>query len=120
MGGVSYGQGSSREHAAICPMHLGIRAVIARSFERIHAANLVNFGIAPLVFVDEADYDRVSQGDKLEIPNVRNLIKKGTRLPVETSPKDTSFKVNYNLSARQKKILLAGGAINTVQSKGQK
>lgn len=119
VGGVSYGQGSSREHAAICPMHLGVRAVIAKSFERIHAANLVNFGIAPLVFVDEADYDRVSDGDQLEIPNVRHLIERDQRLPVRNVTKGYEFKVNYTLSARQRKILLAGGAINTVTSKGQ-
>lgn len=120
VGGSSYGQGSSREHAAICPMHLGIRAVIAKSFERIHAANLVNFGIAPLVFIDEGDYEGISQGDRLEIPHIRKLIPKGEPLTVVNSSRGDSFKVKYNLTERQKKILLAGGAINTVQSKGQK
>jgi aconitate hydratase len=120
VGGSSYGQGSSREHAAICPMHLGIRAVIAKSFERIHATNLVNFGIAPLVFTDEADYEGISLGDILEIPEIRSLINKGEPLTVVNRSRGDSFKVKYNLSERQKKILLAGGAINTVQSKGRK
>lgn len=120
VGGSSYGQGSSREHAAICPMHLGIRAVIAKSFERIHAANLVNFGIAPLVFMDEADYEGISMGDKLEIPEIRKSINKGEPLVVVNRSRGNSFTVKYNLSERQKKILLAGGAINTVKSKGQR
>jgi aconitate hydratase len=120
VGGLSYGQGSSREHAAICPMHLGIRAVIAKSFERIHATNLVNFGIAPLVFADEGDYDGISAGDRLEIPQIRSLIKKGEPLTVMNATRGSQFKVKYNLSDRQKEILLAGGAINTVQTKGEK
>jgi len=118
VGGESYGQGSSREHAAICPMHLGIRAVIAKSFERIHATNLVNFGIVPLVFTNDADYEGISMGDKLEIPEIRELIKKGEPLLVVNRSSGNNFRVKYNLSERQKKILLAGGAINTVQSKG--
>ncbi len=120
VGGLSYGQGSSREHAAICPMHLGIRAVIAKSFERIHATNLVNFGIVPLVFIDETDYEAISVGDELEISRIRELIKKGEHLLVENKSRGTKFKVKYNLSERQKSILLAGGAINTVQAKGDK
>ena len=69
--GVSYGQGSSREHAAMCPMYLGVKAVIAKSFERIHAANLINFGILPLVFENAADYDRIEKGDRLTAENWR-------------------------------------------------
>lgn len=119
VGGISYGQGSSREHAAICPMHLGIRAVIAKSFERIHAANLVNFGIAPLVFTEPADYDRISAGDRLEIPQIRRLVERDQTLQVRNVTQGYEFRVNYSLSARQRKILLAGGAINTVKAKGR-
>jgi len=110
--GLSYGQGSSREHAAICPMYLGVRAVIAKSFERIHTANLINFGILPLIFCDERDYDKIEQGNELKIPNVRELITAGSDLPVDNISKKYSFSVTCNLSARQKQIILAGGALN--------
>ncbi len=115
--GLSYGQGSSREHAAICPMYLGVRAVIAKSFERIHAANLINFGILPLIFGDERDYDKIEQGDELKIANVRELINAGSDLPVENISKGYSFPVACNLSARQKQIILAGGALNVRSTK---
>ncbi|MGZ3607854.1 MAG: aconitate hydratase [Syntrophales bacterium] len=110
--GLSYGQGSSREHAAICTMFLGVKAVIAKSFERIHAANLINFGILPVVFKDETDYERINQGDSLEIPDARKTIEGNGRMIVRDISNGVSFEVNYNLSERQKKILLAGGAIN--------
>jgi aconitate hydratase len=114
--GLSYGQGSSREHAAICPMYLGVRAVIAKSFERIHTANLINFGILPLIFRKESDYDKISQGDELEIDNVRGLINEGHDLIVRIKNKGYSFSAKCNLSERQKQIVLAGGALN-VRSK---
>ncbi len=110
--GLSYGQGSSREHAAICPMYLGVRAVIAKSFERIHSANLINFGILPLTFINEGDYDKIDQGDNLEITDVRELIAAGSDLPVQNKTKGNSFTVRCILSARQKQIVLAGGALN--------
>jgi len=110
--GFSYGQGSSREHAAICPMYLGVRAVIAKSFERIHTANLINFGILPLTFLDEGDYDKTDRGDELEIAAVRELIAAGSDLLVQNKTKGHSFSVTCNLSARQKQIVLAGGALN--------
>ncbi|MEN6374614.1 MAG: aconitate hydratase [Smithella sp.] len=115
--GFSYGQGSSREHAAICPMYLGVRAVIAKSFERIHTANLINFGILPLIFRNEDDYDKIEQGDELKIANVRELITTGSDLPVDNISKKYSFAVTCNLSARQKQIILAGGALNVHSSK---
>ena len=77
MAGLSYGQGSSREHAAICPMYLGVKAVIAKSFERIHAANLINFGILPLVFESDSEYNLIDQGDSLEIPDIRKALQSG-------------------------------------------
>jgi aconitate hydratase len=110
--GLSYGQGSSREHAAICPMFLGVKAIIAKSFERIHTANLVNFGILPLTFVEEETYEILEQGDRLEIANIRKLIEEGGEIIVKNCSKGTSFRVDCHLSERQKKMLLAGGALN--------
>ena len=110
--GLSYGQGSSREHAAICPMYLGIRAVIAKSLERIHAANLINFGILPLRFLKDSDYDAIDQGDDLEIPALKTAITEGSKLIVQNKTKGISFPVSYTLSLRQKQMILAGGALN--------
>jgi aconitate hydratase len=110
--GYSYGQGSSREHAAICPMYLGVKAVIAKSFERIHAANLVNFGILPLIFQNDTDYEGIDRGDRIEIADVRKVIMAGTKLTVNNLTKWKSFEVSYDLSDRQKIIVLAGGILN--------
>ena len=85
--GLSYGQGSSREHAALCPMYLGVRAVIAKSFERIHAANLINFGILPLIFSIGSDYDKIDQGDDLEIVEARKIIAGNGKLLVQNKTK---------------------------------
>jgi aconitate hydratase len=110
--GLSYGQGSSREHAALCPMYLGVSTVIAKSFERIHAANLINFGILPLTFCTENDYDKIDQGDELEIVEARKIIAGNGKLLVQNKTRSTSFYVTCTLSARQKQIILAGGALN--------
>ena len=110
--GLSYGQGSSREHAAICPMHLGVKAVIAKSFERIHTANLINFGILPLVFTREEDYDLISQGDRLEIPDMRVAIEQGLPLVIQNTAQGFSFDVQYELTERQRRMILSGGALN--------
>jgi aconitate hydratase len=110
--GLSYGQGSSREHAALCPMFLGVKAVIAKSFERIHTANLINFGIIPLSFKDQETYDSLDQGDSLEIPSIRKELELNGEMTVKNTTKEMSFEVVYNLSEKQKKILLAGGALN--------
>ena len=117
--GLSYGQGSSREHAALCPMYLGVRAVIAKSFERIHAANLVNFGILPLTFRVEGDYDNIDQGDDLEIIGARKIIATGGDLLVQNKTKGTSFYVSCILSIRQRQIILAGGALNIRDTKSK-
>ncbi len=117
--GLSYGQGSSREHAAICPMYLGVRAVIAKSFERIHTANLINFGIMPLTFIDENDYNKIEKGDTLEIHDARELITAGSDLPVQNITKGYSFPVRCRLSARQIQMILAGGALNVRSRKSQ-
>jgi aconitate hydratase len=110
--GLSYGQGSSREHAALCPMYLGVRAVMAKSFERIHAANLINFGILPLTFSNESDYEKIDQGDELEISEARKIIAGDGNFMVRNKTKNISFHVTCVLSARQKQIILAGGALN--------
>jgi len=116
--GLSYGQGSSREHAALCPMFVGVKAVIAKSMERIHNANLINFGIVPLSFKDEKDYDGIEQGDELEIPNIKKIIQEGGSLIVKNKSKGTEFEVDYNLSDREKQILLAGGTLAYMKQQG--
>ena len=112
VGGLSYGQGSSREHAALCPMYMGVKAVLSKSFERIHTANLINFGILPLTFRDEADYDKVEQGDDLTLPGVRERLTNGESLLVKNTTKGLEFEVDYNLSGRAKQIILAGGTLS--------
>lgn len=109
--GESYGQGSSREHAAMCPMYLGVKAVVARSFERIHAANLVNFGILPLLFAEVADYNRIPQGASIKATDARKSLE--TNQPVTLEIEGVGrVKCEYNLSERQRQILLAGGMLN--------
>jgi aconitate hydratase len=110
--GLSYGQGSSREHAAICPMYLGVKAVLAKSFERIHTANLINFGILPITFTDEEEYEHISQGDRLEIENIRAILEKNGAIIVKNLSQNRSFEVSYDFSERQKALLFAGGALN--------
>jgi aconitate hydratase len=116
VGGLSYGQGSSREHAALCPMYMGVKALITKSYERIHIANLINFGIVPFTFENEADYDKLDQGDKLTIANIRNTIAGDGKATVKNETKSAEFTVTTTLSDRQKKILLAGGMLNYISS----
>jgi aconitate hydratase len=119
MGGVNYGQGSSREHAALAPMYLGLKAVIAKSFARIHHANLVNVGILPLTFVDEADYEGPGQGDEWEIAGIRDALKAGENLTVHNLTSGDAFEVTYSLTERQVKVLLSGGLLSYVKAGGQ-
>ncbi len=109
--GHSYGQGSSREHAAICPMFLGVKVVIAKSFERIHAANLINFGILPLVFADERDYEILQAGDRLRITDIRTVLKERRPLRITNDTRNDSFAAAYDLTERQRDLILAGGAL---------
>ncbi len=109
--GLSYGQGSSREHAALCPMYLGVRALLAKSIERIHKANLINFGIVPFTFVNEADYDWIDQGDELEIPDTRHLLQENKKIPVFNKTKNKTLEASVELSEREKEIILAGGTL---------
>ncbi|MBD9297183.1 aconitate hydratase [Megamonas funiformis] len=112
--GQNYGQGSSREHAALAPMYLGIKAVIAKSFARIHQANLINFGIVPFTFANEADYDTIDEGDVLKISNLHQLAQ-GKAMMVENVTKKTSFAVNHALSQLDIDILMAGGRLNYIK-----
>ncbi|HUU57829.1 MAG TPA: aconitate hydratase [bacterium] len=114
--GESYGQGSSREHAALCPMYLGVKAVIAKSFERIHAANLVNFGILPLAFRNPADYDKLEPGDLLRVPNLREVLRPGEPVTVENATQKYTFEADHNLDGRQLAIIEAGGLLNYCRS----
>ncbi|MDW7673712.1 MAG: aconitate hydratase [Bacillota bacterium] len=108
--GHNYGQGSSREHAALAPMYLGVKAVITKSFARIHRANLVNFGILPLTFVNESDYNKVAQEDIISIENLHEQLQ-GDAVTIKTN-KGLSFKAAHNLTDRQKEIIIAGGLLN--------
>jgi aconitate hydratase len=110
--GQSYGQGSSREHAALCPMYLGVKAVIAQSIERIHMANLINFGIVPLLFADEADYGKIEQGDTLSVPNLREAVADGATIVVRNDTQGEDIPMQADFTDRQRQILLAGGLLN--------
>ncbi len=113
VGGESYGQGSSREHAALCPMYLGVKVVVAKSIERIHSANLVNFGILPVLFENPADYERLVQGDELVVEGVRAAMKNGAeRLVIRNVTRGVEVPVTAQLTARQRAIILAGGLLN--------
>jgi len=128
VGGENYGQGSSREHAALAPRYLGVRAVIAKSFARIHHQNLCNFGILPLEFVNPADYDKIDQNDEIEIPNVREqltaCVKEGKPIKVTVKkPSGETFEIEttVNITPRQYELLMAGGLLNYIKNKqGQK
>ena len=111
--GESYGQGSSREHAALCPMYLGVKAVLAKSIERIHRANLINFGIVPLVFDDPKAYDAVKAGDRLEIAGIADAVSGDGRVAVKT-PRG-SFTATASLSEREKALVLAGGLLASIK-----
>jgi len=112
VGGANYGQGSSREHAALAPLYLGIKAVIVKSFARIHVANLINAGILPLTFKNESDYDRVSFGDTLALPDVRSRLERGEELVLENKTTGETLLLNAEFSERQTDMLLAGGLLN--------
>ncbi|NPB06892.1 MAG: aconitate hydratase [Aquificae bacterium] len=115
--GENYGQGSSREHAALAPRFLGVRAVIAKSFARIHHANLINFGIVPLEFKDKDDYDKFTLGDEIEIPDLIERIKRGEDVLVINKTTGEEVLCTYNLTPVQKEILLAGGRLNYIKNK---
>ncbi len=112
LGGQNYGQGSSREHAALVPLYLGIKAVIAKSFARIHVANLINFGIVPMTLKNPDDYDRISEGDELLISGFRSAVAKSDIAVLLDKTTGESFELCLGLTERQREILLAGGMLN--------
>ena len=116
VGGANYGQGSSREHAALAPMYLGVKAVVVKNFARIHYANLINFGILPLEFADPSDYERLSQGDKLRISGLDKGLERG-EVELEDLTNGEEFKVIARLSPRQVKIIKAGGLLPFTRGK---
>jgi len=111
VGGDNYGQGSSREHAALAPRYLGVRAKIVKSFARIHKANLVNFGIPPLVFADPGDYDSIKQGSHVLIPGIKDAVANG-KSDIAVTVDGKKIMVRLDVSDRQRRILLAGGILN--------
>jgi aconitate hydratase len=111
----NYGQGSSREHAAMCPMYFGIKAIIAKSFARIHRDNLINFAVLPLTFVNASDYDAIDPEDDLEIPDVRERLEAGeTRFIIHNRTKSIMIETSLEVTPRQSQILLAGGMLRYV------
>ncbi len=118
VGGSNYGQGSSREHAALAPLYLGVKAVITKSFARIHMANLVNAGILPLTFKCEADYDKIDQADELEIADVKAQIEAGEEITVKNITKGYEFTAILSVSERQKQMLYAGSLLNYTKNNG--
>lgn len=112
IGGQNYGQGSSREHAALVPLYLGVKAVIAKSFARIHKANLANAGILPLTFADPADYDKIQQNDLLELPDIRKAIASGDAVTLLNKTRNTTILLENPLSEREREMVLAGGLLN--------
>ena len=115
VGGGNYGQGSSREHAALVPMYLGLKAVLAKSFARIHKANLVNFRILPLTFEDPADYDTIDQGDQLELTGLTTALAPDQPLAVRNVTKDLTYQVTHGLTDRQLDVIRKGGLLNAIK-----
>jgi aconitate hydratase len=115
--GESYGQGSSREHAALCPMYLGIRAVLAKSIERIHKANLINFCILPIEFAEPVDYDKINPEDQLQIDNLLEVIKNLDEVKIANKTASFDFMGKLILSPRDREILLSDGLLNYTRKK---
>jgi aconitate hydratase len=119
VGGSNYGQGSSREHAALAPRYLGLKAVLAKSFARIHLQNLSNFGILPLTFVDPGDWEKIARGDVLSILDVRNSIRSSNRLRVINLTKNEAYETQHSMTPRQVDMVIAGSLINLVRQKSR-
>lgn len=116
VGGSNYGQGSSREHAALAPLQLGVKGVLAKSFARIHMANLVNSGILPMTFADEGDYEKINNGDELVMEDIRGQITAGSELLIHNKTGNYAIKARISLSERQVKMMLAGGLLNLTRT----
>ena len=119
IGGSNYGQGSSREHAALVPLYLGVKAVVAKSFARIHCANLANAGILPFTFKNESDYDTIDQMDELELPNIRTAISNDGKVILKNKTKGTEIELEPVLTERQRDLVLAGGLLNYTREQNQ-
>jgi aconitate hydratase len=118
VGGTNYGQGSSREHAALGPRYLGLKAVIAKSFARIHWQNLCNFGILPLTFIDPDDWEKIERDDLLLIDDIENAVKHSKRINIVNRSKNENYETVHTMSARQIEMVLAGSLINLIKNKG--
>jgi aconitate hydratase len=119
LGGENYGQGSSREHAALAPMYLGIKAILTKSYARIHRSNLINFGILPLTFKDPEGFSKIQQGDHLRMTHLRNAIQGEGFLKIENVTQKRMFEVSHGLSSREREILLAGGLLNYTRNRAK-
>ncbi len=119
IGGENYGQGSSREHAALAPMYLGVKMVVVKSFARIHLANLINFGILPATFANPNDYDKISQGDIFEIPGLKKTVLNGNSLEVLNKTNGVTYTFGISLTPRQRKIISVGGLLNYTKAGGK-
>ena len=117
LGGHNYGQGSSREHAALVPLYLGIKAVIAKSFARIHVANLINFGIVPLVLKNESDYDKITEGVSIKIEGFKAAVESKDTAYLTVEGNEEKIPLALNFSDRQREILLCGGMLNYTKNK---
>ena len=117
VGGSNYGQGSSREHAALGPQYLGLRAVLTKGFARIHAQNLINFGVLPLTFIDPTDYDGIQKGDILRLTDLQQVLTEGGDVEVQNVMTQNTFKMRHSMTARQVQFLLRGGLINWMKER---
>jgi aconitate hydratase len=115
VGGENYGQGSSREHAAIAPRYLGMRAALVKSYARIHRQNLANFGILPLMFSDPSDFDRIDQGDVLRLPDVRAAIQDGDQVEVVNETKGDRYTAHHDLTEREVEMVLEGSQVGVIR-----
>ena len=118
LGGQNYGQGSSREHAALVPLYLGVKAVIAKSFARIHMANLINFGIVPMTLKNEADYDKISEGDSLRIDGFYDAVAGADKAVLVNESNGEKIELVLSFTKRQRDILCAGGTLNYTKNNG--
>ncbi|MGZ4997267.1 MAG: aconitase family protein, partial [Methylobacter sp.] len=117
VGGSNYGQGSSREHAALAPRYLGVKVVVAKGFARIHLQNLSNFGILPLIFTNQDDWNKIAQDDRLSIPDVRNSISRGNSVKIVNLTKNETYETKHPMTPYQVEMVLAGSLINLVKQK---
>ncbi|MEX0601528.1 MAG: aconitate hydratase, partial [Rhodothermales bacterium] len=115
VGGANYGQGSSREHAALAPRHLGLRAVLVKSYARIHRQNLANFGILPLMFADPSDYDRIEQDDELGAEGLRDALRTGASVSIHNRTRDERYEMTHDLTNREVEMVLEGSLIGVVK-----